>query len=585
MSVDELTHKLGVLVGAVMIGAGILIGIRLITRLPAPISAPAVGAVGGYSAIAIETHPSPLQTPATAPTAHSIEPRADPAQTYVVGVADDLPIPLLDTLVESGARIVRVPWAEPNADVDLALGYGGQNSAGGQPIYGQVFVVAGRFDTPIPSLPWNQVQSAWQGDNRRYSTLAVIENTVSALESIMGPRHQSLLTFEARDGVLAALRDGTADLAIVAFDELVPELSVFEIDAQNPLDTGQKFRLSQYPLVATVYAYQGSSSIDNDRLSDLLGSLPRTNRDPDLMTSIAMTGVTAMVRFTAARMDQRGPDWPAAVVGPDLANADITAISNEVPFVEGCETDLDPDNLVFCSKPEYIQALLASGTDIVGLTGNHLNDYGHQAALQSLQYYADAGLQIYGGGADKASAMKPLIIEHNGNRIAFLGANSYGPPVAWAGDNHPGSAPFDLNIMSAMIRSLKSGDEADVVFAELQYQESYDAAPLEDQRQDFRALVRAGADVVTGVQSHVPQAIEFLSGKLMLYGLGNLYFDQMWSADTREGLIVKHTVYDGRHISTRLLPTILYDYGQPRWASTIDRARILQRVFDALPLE
>ena len=197
--------------------------------------------------------------------------------------------------------------------------------------------------------------------------------------------------------------------------------------------------------------------------------------------------------------------------------------------------------------------------------------------------YEEAGLQVYGGGADKTSAMQPLVVEHNGNRIAFLGANSYGPPEAWATDFLPGSAPFDLNIMSAMIRGLKEDGDADVVLAELQYQESYDVTPLPEQQQDFRALVRAGADVVTGVQSHVPQAVEFLDGKLILYGLGNLFFDQMWNEDTREGLIAMHTVYDGRHISTRLLPTILYDYGQPRFTSPIDGARILQRVYDALP--
>jgi poly-gamma-glutamate capsule biosynthesis protein CapA/YwtB (metallophosphatase superfamily) len=51
------------------------------------------------------------------------------------------------------------------------------------------------------------------------------------------------------------------------------------------------------------------------------------------------------------------------------------------------------------------------------------------------------------------------------------------------------------------------------VLAELQYQESYDTQPLADQRQDFTALVRAGADIVTGVQSHVPQGIEFSDGR------------------------------------------------------------------------
>jgi poly-gamma-glutamate synthesis protein (capsule biosynthesis protein) len=269
------------------------------------------------------------------------------------------------------------------------------------------------------------------------------------------------------------------------------------------------------------------------------------------------------------------------VVGPELAAADITAISNEVPFVPDCETNTDEDNLVFCSKPEYMETLRASGADIIGLTGNHQNDYGYNDALISLDIYAEEGLPVYGGGADKTSALAPLYIEHNGNKLAFLGANSYGPDSAWATDFSPGSARFDLAMMSAAIRSIKESGDADVVLTELQYQESYDVSPLYDQRLDFGALGRAGADIVTGVQSHVPQAVEFVEGRMILYGLGNLYFDQMWTEATREGLIVKHTIYNGRHISTQLLPTLLYDYGQPRWADPERRAAILAKVFGA----
>ncbi|MEZ4583055.1 MAG: hypothetical protein R3A10_15715 [Caldilineaceae bacterium] len=49
----------------------------------------------------------------------------------------------------------------------------------------------------------------------------------------------------------------------------------------------------------------------------------------------------------------------------------------------------------------------------------------------------------------------------------------------------------------------------------------------------------------------------------------------------RQGLIVKHTFYAGRHLSTQLLTTVVEDFGQPRWATPEERAAILQRVFDA----
>jgi poly-gamma-glutamate synthesis protein (capsule biosynthesis protein) len=137
--------------------------------------------------------------------------------------------------------------------------------------------------------------------------------------------------------------------------------------------------------------------------------------------------------------------------------------------------------------------------------------------------------------------------------------------------------------MSATIRNIKEQGRANVVLAELQYQESYEVTPLLDQRNNFNALVRAGADIVTGVQSHVPQAMEFTNGKLVLYGLGNLFFDQMWSWETRTELYARHTIYGGRVISTEILTGVLEDFAQPRWATPEERAGILSSIFTAAP--
>jgi len=106
---------------------------------------------------------------------------------------------------------------------------------------------------------------------------------------------------------------------------------------------------------------------------------------------------------------------------------------------------------------------------------------------------------------------------------------------------------------------------------------------------EFRELRDAGADIVTGVQSHVPQAMEPYGDEdpggpgIIVYGLGNLFFDQMWSWATRTGLIARHTIYDGRVISTEVLTTVLEDYAQPRWATEEERTGILREIFNAAP--
>jgi len=489
----------------------------------------------------------------------------------------------------------------------------------GAPVYTVTFAAATRFDTVDPAISLPALRQAWTGAAADapaaaaaaaavtttvpvtgaasvaataaltpaspaaaavYTQVAVLSDTLPALRTLLGEPGPAVRGYATVEEVIAAAWDGRGTLALLPFDQLQPRLAVLALDGQNPLDNAAGFDPTRYPLTANVYAERGEPPARRHALArKALGVLPAGNRLPERLTVIAMTGVTAMTRQMAAQMDRLGSHWPAEVVGPRLAAADITHISNEVPFVEGCEVNLDSENFNFCSKPEYMAALSDVGVDIIGLTGNHQNDFGRENALKSLAIYKQAGLPVYGGGVNKERAFAPLIIEHNGNRLAFLGANSYGPKMAWATDDLPGAAEFDLAIMSATIREIKEQNLADVVLTELQYQESYDTQPLVDQRQDFTALARAGADIVTGVQSHVPQGMEFTDGRLVLYGLGNLYFDQMGDLATREGLVVEHTIYNGKHVGTRVLTTLLYDYGQPRWTEGAEREALLERVF------
>lgn len=579
MSLEVLLHKLGVLIGALMVIAGVVLSFWLLARIPGSpgLLTAYVPAAQARQEIAQPIHedaaPSPISPLAAAQSPLSQAATAQP----IVALEHGLPAQLTQALAGRSVPIVALASASAQHEANLILSYNpDDNPSDSVPVFRQIFAVADSFDTVNTSIRWPHVQEAWQGVSSRYRSVAILEESLPALQAILGPAGPGVLTYPGVEEILDALTRDPYSLAYLPFDKLTPQFVVYDIDGLNPVENDARFDAAAYPFAATVYA-RAQEALP----AELLAALPATNRDPQRLTVVAMTGVTAMARLTAAQMDQLGSAWPAEVIGPELSQADLTVISNEVSFAENCETVMDLDNLAFCSKPEYLDALLAVGADLIGLTGNHLNDCGPEAALYSLDIYTNAGLRFYGGGANLTAALEPLLVEHNGNRLAFLGANSYGPPSAWAGDFWPGSAPFDLGIMSAAIRNLKDSRQADVVLAELQYLESYDTEPLADQRLDFRALARAGADIVTGVQSHVPQAIERLDGKLILYGLGNLFFDQMSQLDTRQGLIVKHTIYEGRHLSTQLRPTMLYEYGQPRWASPVQRAAILEKVFAA----
>lgn len=582
MQFKPIPHRIAILLSAFMIVMGGVLLFWLLFHLPgATTNETAVGLAVGKAALGSADHSA---ANASAEQATEQATATATPMPLVLGLADGLPTALAELANSPALSATTIVTAALDAAAaTLRFSYEGQKD---EALYAYTFAAATRFDTIDTKVTWPAVQAIWRGKSDRFSAVAVLTDTLPALSQILGKPGPTVIGYATQPEVVTAAWANAADqvpaLVLLPFEQLEPRLVVLAIDGQNPVENANKFDAAAYPLVATIYAQNlAKTEPERQAVQAVLQTLPPGNREPDRLTVVAMTGVTAMVRLTAREMDKRGADWVAKVVGPELAAADITAISNEVPFVEGCETNTRADNLTFCSKPDYLKALTDCGVDIIGLTGNHQNDYGREDAIQSLDFYDKANLPVYGGGRNKDAAFAPLYREHNGNRLAFLGANSYGPNFAWATDALPGSAQFDLNIMSAMIRAIKEQERADVVLAELQYQESYDVVPLVDQRQNFSALTRAGADIVTGVQSHVPQAMEFTEDKLILYGLGNLFFDQMSNQTTREGMIVKHTIYKGRHLSTQVLTTLLYDYGQPRWTTPTERRSLLQRVYGA----
>ena len=209
----------------------------------------------------------------------------------------------------------------------------------------------------------------------------VSNNTADALTPLLGAPGESV-KIVAPEALTDTLWQTPDALAILPFDQLSPRLIAQSIDGQNILD--RTLDMTKYPLVVRVFV-QGSSDRAPEFYNALRDLIPATNRDPNRMTSIVMTGVTAMGRFTADAITNSGdPAFPARYVAPILSQADITHVSNEIPFVDDCAPNLVHDSIRLCSKSENIETFKVLGVDIVGLTGNHAGDFGYDNYVKTL---------------------------------------------------------------------------------------------------------------------------------------------------------------------------------------------------------
>ena len=107
------------------------------------------------------------------------------------------------------------------------------------------------------------------------------------------------------------------------------------------------------------------------------------------------------------------------------------------------------------------------------------------------------------------------------------------------------------------------------------------ARPTGLTRDAFLAAANAGAVAVSGSQAHQPQGFAFANGAFIHYGLGNLFFDQMWSEAVRQEFIDRYVFHDGRLISVELLTAHLEDWSRPRPMTAAERQDFLEEIFAA----
>jgi poly-gamma-glutamate synthesis protein (capsule biosynthesis protein) len=132
-----------------------------------------------------------------------------------------------------------------------------------------------------------------------------------------------------------------------------------------------------------------------------------------------MTGVTALVRATAFTMEQRGVKYPAKDVGEWLRSADITHISNEVPFDATALSQPRPGGHALAARP---RPPCCKTWRRHQLTDDHFADRGPKA-MHTLDHVRWGGHALLRRRAQPGRGRQALLVGHNGNKIAFIGCN------------------------------------------------------------------------------------------------------------------------------------------------------------------
>ena len=329
-------------------------------------------------------------------------------------------------------------------------------------------------------------------------------------------------------------------------------------------------KIAVAPLQEFFQAWQIGNKIEGVRPE---GSLAVSDKRP---VEFIFGGDVMLSRQVNSRMAKYNDyTWPFVKIADFLRSADLTMINLESPFIFANDYNVPTGSFMFKADPRALAGVLLAGIDLVSLANNHTLNQGQIGLKENFEILTGSDIKYIGAGNNEEEARRAEIVEIYGNKFAFL-AYAYPDDSSVASETRAGIANMDIAKMQADVKKLK--EAGNIVIVNMHAGTEYVTEPNWQQEDFARAAIDAGAEAVIGHHPHWPQVYEFYQDKPIIYSLGNLVFDQMWSLETRQGLLAKFIWRDGWE-KMELVPVKSYDYGQTEIISDeIERLSIFKKI-------
>lgn len=321
--------------------------------------------------------------------------------------------------------------------------------------------------------------------------------------------------------------------------------------------------------------------------------------DADPLIRIGVVGDIVPGRNVGNKMREWGDyTHPFRKVAAELASYDITFANLEGNLSPNIPPPEDPHTFSFIADPAMIDGLKLAGIDAVSVANNHSRwnseGWGDQAFLDTIDSLSAAGVPYFGGGRDLWEARAPWVAEVHGRRIAIFGIDGvtaneaprdHGatvwnsaagePEYAGAGDGVPGTNPYALDQVLEDISA--AAGQYDIVIPYFHFGVEYVGVAPDWAVDGARQAIDAGATAVVTNHPHVIQGMEIHGGRPIVYSVGNFIFDQMFSVETRQGLILELDFRGNKVVGLRTRGVEIVDFNQPRLMSAGEHASIMDR--------
>lgn len=207
--------------------------------------------------------------------------------------------------------------------------------------------------------------------------------------------------------------------------------------------------------------------------------------------------------------------------------------------LEGPASDQGKDlrNLYsFRMNPEVIPALKGANFSILSLANNHAGDWGREALADTMNRLTENEI-LYAGAGFMNNIENPTIIEKYDMKIGFLAFSDVGPNTLTPKIDEVGILLANNPRFEEIIRNAKQ--QVDHLIISIHFGDEYKTKNNKRQETLAKKAVDAGAKIVIGHHPHVIQNTEVYKDSLIVYSLGNFIFDQGFSENTMQGMLLE----------------------------------------------
>ncbi len=265
-------------------------------------------------------------------------------------------------------------------------------------------------------------------------------------------------------------------------------------------------------------------------------------------SSMFFGGDVLLARDVERNMVKYGADYPYKNLkeiwrdATDIVvNFESTAPNTHVPT---------PDLTTSFSSPLWVLDELAeAGVTLVSLANNHALDKGQRAYIETVDNIESLGIEVF-GHPKEIDNESISYVEFGEQRVALIAL-------------HDIDGDIDTAAISQTFTTAASSSDLQIVY--IHWGQEYKLLHSTPQEALATFMIDAGADMIIGHHPHVVQDIQIYKDTLIVYSLGNLVFDQYFSAAVQEGLLLELSSDENKVIRLNLLPvTSIGSRVQPR---------------------